>query len=87
MNQVKDGEWFISKTKVGSALIHAKLDIGSENSGKPVAQVKNVAKEMVATYNKDFVIIDGSSGVVCPVVSSLSGANFVVLVTELINTI
>ena len=31
---------------------------------------------------KDFIVVDGSPGIGCPVVSSLSGANFVVLVTE-----
>ncbi len=79
---LKSGKWFISNSKVDSAFIHAKLDIGADNSGKLVAQVKNIAKEIATKYDKDYIIVDGSPGTGCPVVSSLSGASFVVLVTE-----
>ena len=63
-------------------MVHAKLGIGADNSGKLVAKVKNEAKEIAEDEFKDYVIVDGSPGVGCPVVSSLSGASFVVLVTE-----
>ena len=76
------GEWYISTTKVGSIMVHARLGIGAENSGKLVTKVKNEAKKIAEENNKDFVLVDGSPGVGCPVVSSLSGANFVILVTE-----
>ncbi|MCK4679146.1 MAG: ATP-binding protein [Bacteroidales bacterium] len=76
------GQWYISNIKTGSVMVHAKLAIGADNSGKLVAKVKNEAKLLAKNRNSDFIIIDGSPGVGCPVVSSLSGANFVVLVTE-----
>ena len=76
------GDWYISKTKIENTLVHAKLGIGAENSGKLVAKVKNEAKLLAEENNKDYIIVDGSPGIGCPVVSSLSGANFVVLVTE-----
>jgi len=76
------GEWYISDIKTGSKMVHAKLAIGADNSGKLVAQVKNEAKRIAEEGNYDFIIVDGSPGVGCPVVSSLSGANYVVLVTE-----
>lgn len=76
------GNWYISKTKVNNFLVHARLSIGAENSGKLVAKVKNEAVSLAKENNKDYVIVDGSPGIGCPVVSSLSGANFVVLVTE-----
>lgn len=76
------GDWYISTTKVGSAMVHAKLGIGAENSGKLVAKVKNEAKKIAEGQGKKYVLVDGSPGIGCPVVSSLSGANFVVLVTE-----
>ncbi len=78
----KSGSVFISKTKVGSTMVHARLDIGAENSGKLVAKVKNEAKAFATAENKQFILVDGSPGIGCPVVSSLSGANYVVLVTE-----
>lgn len=63
-------------------MVHARLGIGADNSGKLVAKVKSEAKQIAEKKQKDFVIVDGSPGVGCPVVSSLSGANFVILVTE-----
>jgi len=63
-------------------MVHAKLGVGADNSGKLVAYVKTKAKVMAKQYNKKYIIVDGSPGVGCPVVSSLTGAHFVVLVTE-----
>ncbi|HDP75178.1 MAG TPA: (4Fe-4S)-binding protein [Bacteroidales bacterium] len=82
MKSRKSGYVYISYTKVNSIMVHARLDIGAENSGKLVAKVKSEAKELAERENKSYVIVDGSPGIGCPVVSSLSGANYVVLVTE-----
>ena len=82
MELKNDGKWFISNTRFENILVHAKLGIGSDNSGKLVAKVKNEAKKIAKERNKNYIIIDGSPGVGCPVISSLSGADFVVLVTE-----
>jgi len=76
------GKWFVSNIKTGSKMVHARLDIGADNSGKLVAKVKNEAKKLASEESKPFILIDGSPGIGCPVVSSLSGANFVVLVVE-----
>ena len=76
------GKSYVSTTKVGNIMVHAKLGIGADNSGKLVAKVKDEAKKIAEKNKKDFIVVDGSPGIGCPVVSSLSGANFVVLVTE-----
>jgi len=76
------GEWYISNIKGGSTMVHARLGIGADNSGKLVAKVKNEARKIAKENNKDLIIIDGSPGIGCPVISSLSGADFVILVTE-----
>ena len=76
------GKSYVSTTKVGNIMVHAKLGIGADNSGKLVAKVKDEAKKIAENNNKHFIVVDGSPGIGCPVVSSLSGANFVVLVTE-----
>jgi ferredoxin len=81
LTQSDDSKWFIANTRFGP-FIHAKLGIGEDNSGKLVAKVKNEAKEIAEDEFKDYVIVDGSPGVGCPVVSSLSGAKYVVIVTE-----
>lgn len=76
------GKFFVSNIKTNTKMVHAKLGIGSENSGKLVAQVKQQAKIIAEKQNKDIVLVDGAPGIGCPVVSSLSGASYVVFVTE-----
>jgi len=80
--EVKVGECYTSNIKSGATMVHARLGIGADNSGKLVAKVKNEAKELAKVFNKNYILVDGSPGVGCPVVSSLSGASFVILVTE-----
>jgi len=83
--QMKDnlvGKWYKSKIKTDSHMVHAKLGAGAENSGKLVAKVKQEAKKLAEETGKNIVLVDGSPGIGCPVVSSLSGANLVVLVAE-----
>lgn len=75
------GEWFISDTKYGS-LVHAKLGIAEENSGKLVTQVRQKAKEIAEKENLDYVIIDGPPGIGCPVIASLANADLALIVTE-----
>ncbi|HUW69783.1 MAG TPA: ATP-binding protein [bacterium] len=78
----KAGVWYSSRTRLGFAMIHAALGIGSENSGKLVAHVKKQARVAALDQGKNYILVDGSPGIGCPVVSSLSGADYVVLVTE-----
>jgi MinD superfamily P-loop ATPase len=76
------GLWYRSRIRTGSDMVHARLKIGADNSGKLVAKVKNEAKALAEHGGKDLILVDGSPGVGCPVVSSLSGASLAVLVTE-----
>ena len=82
MEEQNVGKCYISDIKTGGQMVHAKLKAGAENSGKLVAKVKNEARRVAEESGKDLVIVDGSPGIGCPVVSSLSGADFVVFVTE-----
>lgn len=76
------GECYRSTTRTGAVMAHARLDIGAENSGKLVARVKRDARSAAAAAGRPLVLVDGSPGVGCPVVSSLTGASLAVLVTE-----
>ncbi len=78
----KAGDIYTSDIKNSSKMVHAKLGFGAENSGKLVAKVKQDAKLIALQKDKNYVITDGSPGIGCPVISSLSGANLVVLITE-----
>jgi len=75
------GEWFISQTRFGP-LVHAKLGIAQENSGKLISLVKKQAKELAEKNRYDWVIIDGAPGIGCPVIASLSDIDCAVVVTE-----
>jgi len=75
------GHWFISDTEYGS-LVHARLGIAQENSGKLVALVRQEAKKIAKKQGFEYIISDGPPGIGCPVISSLSGVNLALLVTE-----
>jgi MinD superfamily P-loop ATPase len=81
MKESLSGHWFISDTKYGH-LVHARLGIAQENSGKLVALVRQQAKQIAEGEGLDYIISDGPPGIGCPVISSLSGANLALLVTE-----
>jgi MinD superfamily P-loop ATPase len=75
------GEWFISDTRHGP-MIHARLGIAEENSGKLVTLVRQEAKKLAEVQNLDMIITDGPPGVGCPVIASIGGATALLIVTE-----
>lgn len=75
------GEYFISDTQFGP-LVHARLYPGRENSGKLITILKQKAKEIAERKNYDWIIVDGSPGIGCPVISSLSEAKCALVITE-----
>jgi MinD superfamily P-loop ATPase len=81
MKERFSGKWFFSKTPYGP-LLHARLEPGSENSGKLVSKIKKEAIETATRENKDIIIIDGPPGTGCPLMASLSGADLAVIITE-----
>ena len=81
MRENLSGHWFISDTRYGP-LVHARLGIAQENSGKLVALVRQQAKQIADKEGASYIISDGPPGIGCPVISSLSGANLALLVTE-----
>lgn len=58
----------------------ATLKMGSGTSGLLVSDVKKQMRQ--AVINEDLAIIDGSPGIGCPVIASLSGVDLVLIVTE-----
>jgi len=76
-----NGKWFVSETRFGP-MVHAELGAGEENSGKLVTLLRKEAKNKAKEQNKDLIIVDGSPGIGCPVIASLAGADFAVIVTE-----
>ena len=81
MRENMSGHWFISDTKYGP-LVHARLGIAQENSGKLVAQVRQQARRIAQERGLEYTISDGPPGIGCPVISSLSGASLALMVAE-----
>lgn len=81
MTEKTIGELYVSNTRLGP-LIHACLKAGESNSGKLVTQVRETANKYAENENRSLLIIDGSPGIGCPVIASLTGADFAVIVTE-----
>jgi len=75
------GQWFVSGTDYGP-MVHARLGIAEENSGRLVTQVRNIAAELARDLGKGLVLSDGPPGTGCPVIASVSGADLVLIVTE-----
>jgi MinD superfamily P-loop ATPase len=75
------GEWFLSSTRFGP-LVHAQLAPGQENSGLLVALIRDKARELAEEKGVPLILVDGPPGIGCPVISSLTGASAVLLVTE-----
>ncbi len=80
-DDVVNGEWFISDTRYGP-MVHAKLGIAEENSGKLVTLVRKEAKKIAQDTGRSYIIVDGSPGIGCPVIASIGGADLVIIVSE-----
>lgn len=79
--EVVSGQWFISQTPYGP-LIHARLGIAQENSGKLVTLIRNKAVEISRMEDREYIITDGPPGIGCPVISALAGVSAALVVTE-----
>jgi MinD superfamily P-loop ATPase len=81
MKEVQSGEWFISQTRFGP-MVHAKLGVAQENSGKLVTLVRKEAQRIAREQNFPLILIDGPPGIGCPVIASLGGVDAALVVTE-----
>lgn len=79
--QNKSGEWFISDTRVGP-MVHARLGIAEENSGKLVSLIRSEARRLAEKDGQQLMITDGPPGIGCPVIASLTNCESVVIIVE-----
>jgi MinD superfamily P-loop ATPase len=75
------GEWMISDTRCGP-MVHARLGVAAENSGKLVSMVRQEARRIAEEKKSELIIVDGPPGIGCPVIASVTGASLVLVVTE-----
>jgi len=75
------GEWFLSRT-INGPMLHARLIPGQENSGMLVSKLRQSARALAQRDGASWILVDGPPGTGCPVISSLTGADYAVIVTE-----
>lgn len=69
-----------AKTRYGFLIASAQLEPGNSGGGKVVAEVKKKAKDIKP--NADLLIVDSSAGIGCPVIASVTGNDYAIIVTE-----
>ncbi|MGD9948220.1 MAG: 4Fe-4S binding protein [Desulfobulbus sp.] len=75
------GEWYISDSRFGP-MVHARLGIAEENSGKLVSLVRKEVRQLAEENGRDLIITDGPPGIGCPVIAAIGGATALVIVVE-----
>lgn len=63
-------------------MVDAALFPGEESSGKLVSEVREQATELAREEDMETVLIDGAPGVACNVISTITGVDAVLVVTE-----
>ena len=81
MRPHESGRWFVSDTDTGP-FVHAKLGMAEGNSGKLVSILRKKAKEIAEEKGLELIVVDGSPGTGCPVIATVTGASFLLIVTE-----
>ncbi|MGB9808889.1 MAG: ATP-binding protein, partial [Caldanaerobacter sp.] len=80
MVEEKTGHILYAKTKDGEKIVYAELFPGADGSGKLVTEVRKKAKEVAE--GEEYLIIDGTPGIGCPVLASATGTDLILIVTE-----
>jgi len=75
------GDWRISDTRRGT-LVHARLGIGEDNSGKLVTLVRRQARQLAEEEDAELILNDGPPGTGCPVTAAITGVDLVLAITE-----
>ncbi len=63
-------------------MVYGLLAPGEENSGRLVNLVRDKAKNIAKDMGYDNIVIDGPPGIGCPVISTITGVDHVIVVAE-----
>ncbi|KUO43242.1 MAG: hypothetical protein APU95_00020 [Hadesarchaea archaeon YNP_N21] len=72
----------VEETRYGFMCATGKLRLGEHNSGHLVASIRNIARRKAQDMGSDVIVIDAAPGIGCPVIASITGADYVIAVTE-----
>jgi len=82
LKKVKNAEVGETKTRYGFYIVSGQLKIGESGSGNVVEVVKERARNIAKKINADFIVVDSSAGIGCPVIASIRDSDYVVAITE-----
>jgi MinD superfamily P-loop ATPase len=80
-SRVEAGQCFASTSRFGP-LAHARLNVAAETSGRLVTRVREEASALAEDFGLSTILIDGSPGIGCPVIASITGVDLALIVTE-----
>ena len=78
LTSIKNGELRVRNTKYGFPLVSAQLYPGEAGSGKIVEQLRKKAEK----FDHFIMFLDAAAGIGCPVIASVRGCDYAVLITE-----
>ena len=78
INPVMNGALMIKNTPWGFPLVSGQLPPGETGSGKIVQELRKKAD----TFSHKVMVLDAAAGIGCPVIASVTGCDYAVLVTE-----
>lgn len=82
LKKVENARIGTGKTKYGFSIVSGQLKIGESGSGKVVNSLRNKASNIAEDIQADYMVLDAAAGIGCPVIASLTGSDYVILVTE-----
>ncbi len=77
----RNNEIYFGESRFGP-MIYGKLGIAEENSGRLVSKIRQLIRAKAEGKHARFIITDGPPGIGCPAISSVTGADLVIAVTE-----
>lgn len=82
LESVENASINVGKTEYGFPVVSGQLNVGESGSGAVVHAVKMVASEIAEDIGAEFLIVDSAAGIGCPVIASVRGSDYVILVIE-----
>ncbi len=82
LKKVENARIGAGKTKYGFSIVSGQLKLGESGSGKVVNSLRNKASNIAEDIQADYMLLDAAAGIGCPVIASLTGSDYVILVTE-----
>lgn len=82
LKKVENGRIGVGQTQYGFPIVSGQLKIGESGSGKVVNELRRKASKIAEKIQADYMILDAAAGIGCPVIASVRGSDYIILVTE-----